>query len=86
MLSWYFRTREIVNPFRTAVPFLGDKTLKFQVVCLRNGTAVLKGLNVLLDDSVKCEMHFVFCRATKGCRTPPPRAVLLYWYDVPGII
>ena len=35
-----------LNPFRTAVPFWGrDKPLKFQVVCPRNGTTVLKGLS-----------------------------------------
>ena len=32
------------TPFRTAVLCVGDKPLKFQVVCPQNGTAVLKGL------------------------------------------
>ena len=34
-----------INPFRTAVRFLGTEPLKFQVVCPQNGTAALKGLD-----------------------------------------
>ena len=32
-----------VNPFRTAVPSLGDKLLKMRVVCPYNGTAAIRG-------------------------------------------
>ena len=44
-----------VNPFRTAVPFWG-KPLNFQVACLQNGTAVLKGLvkSVLVGTHACC--------------------------------
>ena len=36
---------ESVNPFRTAVPFLGTNQSNFKVVCPQNGTAALKGLS-----------------------------------------
>ena len=49
--------RACLNPFRTAVPYIcGDKPLKFQVVCPQNGTAVLKGLTLLLEVDCRDEL------------------------------
>ena len=46
----FFLYRQTVNPFRTAVSRFGGKTLKIQVVCPQNGTAVLTGL---IKDGIK---------------------------------
>ena len=39
-----------INPLRTAVPF-GDKLLEIRLVCPRNGTSVLKGVNIMCRDT-----------------------------------
>ena len=49
----------------------GDKPVKFQVVCPQNGTAVLKGLTILLGETI-CNSQILFQRS---CVVTDPRGV-----------
>ena len=57
----------------------GDKTLKFQGVCLQNGTAVLKGLTVLerlTFDNISVSYRLIMPHAISSRSLPSPRV----WY------